>query len=249
MSSGPQRIPPNVRQLPGMGGGPSMPGLTPLSSKQGGTSRWWLWLLLLPLLLLGLTYVLGRTVEPMRARLEQIPLAGKLLFGDPVWQVLWNKPPQAAPAKAQETAAPGAVTPSDKPAGLSDLEAEVAARMAAVEQRENEVARREATVKAAEPAVAAKQKQLDQDLAATTALKEQLQGQLRTELDRVAVIRSMKSSAITQMFTAMTDDEVITVLKYMTADEVAKLLGGLDPYRSARLLHRLTAIAPTETNP
>jgi flagellar motility protein MotE (MotC chaperone) len=245
MSSGASRIQPGgVRTVPGLGGGgPGIPGLSSLPPNRGGASRWFRRLLLVAVLLLGFTYVLGRTVEPLRLRLVGVPVAGKLLFAAPVWPVLWNKPVSAQIPASRPTDKPVAGT-----AGVAALDAQVAKRLADVEQRENDVARREAALKLAESAAADQQHALDQGQAEAASLKAQLKGQLQTEQDRVEVIRSMKSAAVVQLFGVMSDDEVIAVLKYMRADEVGKILSGLDQMRSARLL-RLMQFVPAPTNP
>jgi flagellar motility protein MotE (MotC chaperone) len=243
MSSGASRIQPGgVRTMPGLGGGgPGSPGLS--SPNRGGASRWLRGLMLVAVLLLGFTYVLGRTVEPLRLRLVGVPLAGKLLFAAPVWPVLWNKPVKAQAPTSR---------PADKPvagnAGVAALDAQVAKRLADVEQRENDVARREAALKLAEPAADERQRMLDLGQAEAASLTVQLKGQLQTELDRVEVVRSMKSAAVVQLFGGMTDDEVVAILKYMRADEVGKILSDLDQTRSVRLLRRIQ-FAPAPTNP
>jgi flagellar motility protein MotE (MotC chaperone) len=245
MSSGASRIPPGgVRSLQGLGGGgPGIPDRSHLPPNPGGASRWLRGLVIVAVLLLGLTYVFGRTVEPLRLRLVGVPVAGKLLFAGPVWPVLWNKPVSAQVPTSR---------PADKSAagnaGVAALDAEVAKRLADVEQRETDVARREAALKLAEPAAADQQRALDLGQAEAASLTVQLKGQLQTELDRVEVVRSMKSAAVVQLFGVMTDDEVIAVLKYMRADEVGKILSGLDQTRSARLLRRMQFV-PAPTNP
>lgn len=243
--------------------GSRRPGMAPLPAKGKRRGRWLFWLLILPLMLLGLTYGLGRSVEQIRVRLLSIPLAGKLLFSDPVWPILWNK--KTAPAPAQGTGAGGAV-PSESAGGsvgvnapeLTRVEAEAAARLAAAEVKENDLRRLEADLKARESALQAKQfelasqqarltaqeTRLADQLKQTEALRKQLEGELKSEQDRVEVIRAMRSSAVQQLFSAMTDEEVIRVLKYMTAEEVARYLSGFESFRSARILHSLREVAP-----
>lgn len=238
---------------PSIPGGKRMPLNSPLPNRPGGR-RWWLWLILLPLLLLGVTYLLGRTVEQVRVRLEPVPLVGKLLFKAPVWPVLWNKAPEAS--KVEEPAGQaGSKAPADsaKPpaADVSALEAEVAARLAALEVKENEIKKREAgaaareqALKTREQSIATQEKTLGAEIKALEELRKQLEGQRRSDLDRVEVVRNMKSAAVLQLFAAMTDDEVLRVLMYMDASEVGKHLSGMDPYRSARLLTALRQVAP-----
>lgn len=235
--------------------------MTPLPDRPGGSRRWLLWLVLLPLTLLGATYLLGRTVEPIRLRLEPLPLVGELLFGDPVWPVLWNKP--TTPEQPGTTSGSGATSPpaatGQTPAPTGDvtkLAAEAAARLAAAEVKENELKQKEASLAAREQAlktrelsIGEQEKSLGAEIKAAEELRKLLEGQRRTELDRVEVVRNMKSGAIAQLFAAMTDDEVLRVLMYMEAEEVAKHLSVMDPYRSARLLQALRAVAPsTQSN-
>lgn len=236
------------------GPGGSRPGMNPLPARQQRKLGWLKWVILLPLLLLGLTYLLGRTVEPIRARLAPIPLAGRLLFGKPVWPVLWNKP--AEPAAAGGAPAPANIqgTPAAPPANFSKLEAEIAARLAAVEVRETELKRRdedlaarEAAVKARDAQVAQQELQLGQAVRQAEELRRQLEGQLRADLSRVETIRAMKSGAVGGLFGAMTDQEVLRVLMYMDADEVGKHLSAMDSYRAARLLAQLRQVAPAST--
>jgi flagellar motility protein MotE (MotC chaperone) len=234
------------------GGGLRGPGLSPLPPQRKRSGRWLLWLLLIPLLLLGLTYLLGRTVEPVRARLAQVPLAGNLLFGDKVWPILWNKP--SAPAKTANPA-PASTTPAttaQPSAGQTAVQTlldQAQARLAAAEAKENELKQREANLKTQEAQLKAQTDKLAQTQADVEGLKVQLQGQLRTEQDRVEIVRAMRSSAQVQFFGALTDDEAVAVLKYMTADEISKLLGSLDPYRAARLFYRLPTVTQPPTTP
>lgn len=239
-----------VKQRP-IGGAPSAgvgglrgPALSPLPPQPSRSGRWVLWLILVPLLLLGLTWLLGRTVKPVQQRLAQVPLAGKLLFGEPVWPILWNKPAEPPAGSAPSTDAPASpgTGGTSLPADYANLNAEIAARLAAVEAREAAVREKEAALKEQEKAMTDYQSRLAKSTAEAEGLKLQLQGQLRTELDRVAVVRAMKTNAQVQLFGAMTDDEVVTVLKYMEPDEVGKILGSMDSWRSARILHRLSQI-------
>lgn len=224
-------------------GGLRGPALSPLPARPSRSGRWIGWLLLTPLLLLGLTWLLGRSVEQVRVRLAVIPLAGKLLFSEPVWPILWNKQPDP-PAAAPSTGAPvaGETPGTALPADYANLNNEIAARLAAVESREAVVREKEDALQEQEKAMAEYQSQMAKSAAEAEGLRIQLQGQLRTELDRVAVIRGMKTSAQVQLFAAMTDDEVLAVLKHMEADEVGKILASMDSWRSARILHRLTEI-------
>lgn len=236
------------------------PGMAPLPAKPERRRSWIFWFLVMPLLLLGLTYVLGRAVEPIRARLAMVPLAGPLLFGDPVWPILWNKHPDGA----QTTTAPPAETaggttdtasgaqPAPGAPQFSQAEADLAARLAAAEieendlrRRENDLQARESAVKAREARLAGQEAALSQELKRAEELRKQLEGQIRSDQGRVEVVRAMKSSAIKQMFDAMTDHEIIRILMYMSADEVAKHLSGMDQYRSARLLQSLRQVAPS----
>lgn len=243
------------------GGGARGPALAPLPPKQGGAGRWWRWLVLVPLLLIGVTYLLGRTVDPVRLKLVEIPLAGKLLFSNPVWPILWNKPitpeEQTGP-NDDASAGTGTKTPGTQigSGAQSDLNAEIAARLAAVELKEKEIRDREQAVRAHEGELRAqetrvreKEAQLTVELQVTQALKAQLEGQLRAEQDRVEVIRKMSRTAQVQLFNAMTDDEILRVLHYMEAEEIGKIFGSMDPYRAARLMHQLTQIAPGNTSP
>lgn len=250
---------PVARALPGQGGGLRGPGLAPLPNRPGKSGKWWVWLLVAPLLLAGLTYLLGRTVDSFRQRLVKIPLAGPLLFRDPVWPILWNKPPagqntaqsaggssgRAQPAGTGTGTGAGTQQGASSQAGaLSDLEAAAAARIASAELREKALAEKEAELKAREQKIAEMEAQTASLLKQTEELKKQLEGQLRTEQARVEVFRAMKSSAQLQMMTAMTDDEVITIFKYLEPDEVGKIVAGMDPYRAARILHLLTRAVP-----
>ncbi len=246
-------------QTPVKGGripAPSIPGnkkMSPPPDKPSGSRRWLLWAIAIPLLLLGLTYLLGRLVEPVRARLEPLPVVGNLLFKDPVWQVLWNKPAAApdegkTPVSSTDKNTPGTTTPS---ADVSALEAQAAARLAAAEVKENELkqkeadlAAREKALKTREQSVMAQEKTLGAEIKAAEDLRKLLEGQRRTELDRVEVVRNMKSSAQQQLFAALTDEELLRILMYMDATEVAKHLSTMDPYRSARLLQALREVAP-----
>lgn len=221
--------------------------------------RWLLWTVLTTMLLLGLTYALGRMVEPIRFRLQPLPVVGSLLFSDPVWPVLWNKgAPAAQPAASESKSPPAAATAESSPAEsaaaqeLKRLESEAAVRITAAEMKEAEVARRqsdlaarEEALKAREATIADQESKLGAELKRTETLRAQLEGELRSEQDRVEVIRSMKSSAVLAMFGIMTDPEIIQVLKHMEAAEVAKLLAGMDPYRSTRILLSLRQVAPS----
>lgn len=216
--------------------------------------RWLLWLVVLPALLLAVTWLLGRTVDQIRVRLAPVPVVGKALFGEPVWPVLWNKNPGAAPTEdPAKTGAPAPAgdTVKEPPADVSLIEAEAAARLAAAEVKENELERRQADLAAREKAlrtreesIAAQEKTLGAELKVAEGLRKQLEGQRRSDLDRVEVIRHMKSAAVQQLFLAMTDDEVLRVLMYMDAAEVGKYLSAMDSYRSARLLQALRQVAP-----
>lgn len=221
-------------------GGLKGTGLAPLPPRERRIGRWLLWLVVLPLLLLGLTYVVGRSVKPIGERLATLPAVGGL-FDKPVWPILWNKPPASGYQPNPQTPA-GSEAPGTGKADYSGLEAELAARIAAVELREQNATQRETQLKAAEEQMAADQTKLTQSLAEADGLKVRLEGQLRTELDRVAVIRSMKSTAQAQLMNAMTDAEIIAVLKHMTGEEAGKILGTMDSYRAARILHALTQI-------
>lgn len=223
--------------------------------------KWLLWLLTVLLLTLGMTYLLGRTVERVRAAFENVPAIGKPLFGAPVWQMPWSKkgtdaadePARSAPAQgADKPAAPAqgagkqpAVTPGATPSGeLETRIAEAAAIIAAAEAKEKDIKAREAALKLKEDGLAKEAGKLAAKQAEAEALTLQLQGQLRAEQDRVEVVRSMSRSAQAQFMNALTDDEVLAILKYLTADEVAKLLEKMDPYRAARLFQRLPLVAP-----
>lgn len=232
--------------------GPSLAPLAP-GARTGRSRAWLMWLLLVLLVLAGVTYLLGRTVEPVRERLEALPAIGKPLFGQPVWPVLWNKP--AAPAGAEKSttskgsgapAQPVPATGSNSAAAaeLQELSDEAAARLAAAEAKENDLKQREADLKAREQDAARLQAELSQSLKQAEDLKKQLEAQLRTEQDRVEVFRAMGRTAQTQFLTAVTDDEVLAMLKYMTADEVGKVLERMDPYRAARLWARLPKVEP-----
>lgn len=259
--SSPTLIPGN-RSLAGpAGGGLRGPALSPLPPKGKRSGRWLLWLVLIPLLLLGLTYLLGRTVEPIRARLAQVPVAGKLLFGDPVWPILWNKP--ATPAKATDTAKQTTTTPAGQgtatgtagqtadpsQTAAKQLLTEAETRLAAAEAKETELKKREADLKTQETELKNQTVKLAQLTADTEALKTQLQGQLRTEQDRVEIVRSMRAGSQAQFFSALTDDEAIAILKYMSAEEISRILAGMDSFRAARIFYRLPAIAQPATTP
>ncbi|HYF78517.1 MAG TPA: hypothetical protein VD973_15370 [Symbiobacteriaceae bacterium] len=247
------------RSLAGpLGGGlRSGPALSPLAPKGKRGGRWLLWLLLISLLLVGLTYVAGKTVEPVRERLEAIPLAGPLLF-DEVWPILWNKPatpeakaPAGEPAGGQSTA-PGTTaggTPSAQDSALSKLMDEAAARLALAEAEEARLKQLETDVKAREEAVKKLQAQLDKAVAENTALKVQLEGQLRSELDKVEFVRNMSRTQQAAFFEALTDSEVVRILKYMTAEEIGKILGSMNPYRAARIFDLMPALAQPPTTP
>jgi flagellar motility protein MotE (MotC chaperone) len=185
-----------------------------------------------------------------------VPLAGNLLFGDKVWPILWNKsstpakPATQAPAPASQSNAPSATTqPSPSQTAAQSLLDQAQARLAAAEAKENELKQRETALKTQEAQLKAQTDKLAQTQADVEGLKVQLQGQLRTEQDRVEIVRSMRSSAQVQFFGALTDDEAVAVLKYMTADEISKILAGMDPYRSARLFYRLPTVAQPPTTP
>lgn len=258
-------------QTPLMGGRPlagplggglrSGPALSPLAPKGKRGGRWLLWLLLIPLLLLGLTYVVGKTVEPVRERLEAIPLAGPLLF-DEVWPILWNKPatPEAeapagetaggqtqAPGKTASPAAGG--TQSAQDSALSKLMDEAAARLALAEAEEARLKQKEAELKAREETLKGLQAQLDKSVAETEALKVQLQGQLRSETDKVEFVRNMSRTQQAAFFEALTDAEIVRILKYMTAEEIGKILGSMNAYRAARIFDQMPALAKPPTTP
>jgi len=230
-------------------------GMSPLSAQQKRKGPWMKWVLLILITVFALTYLLGRVVEPVRARVSAVPVVGSLLFAKPVWPVLWNK--RAAPAASTNTpsgsqtqtsgtTAAGASTPD-----FSRQEAEIAGRLAAAEVKENDLKRREADLSAKEAAlkkregtISQQEIQLGQELKSAQALRAQLDGQLRARKDRAEIIRNMRSTGVQQLFGAMTDDEVLQVLMYMDAAEVGKYLSGMDPYRSARLLQALREVAP-----
>jgi flagellar motility protein MotE (MotC chaperone) len=213
--------------------------------------RWWLWVLLLPLLLLGLTYLTGRMVEPVRAVLAKVPAVGQPLFGKPVWAVLWNKPatPKTATAERPKTDAAQAGEKAPANSAVQDQMDAAAARIAAADVKETDLKTREAALKAGQEELAKQQAKLAAQQAEVAGLKQQLAGQLRTEKDRVEIVRAMSRTAQASFFGALTDDETLAILKYMTADEVAAILGKLDPYRAARLFERLSTVAPSATTP
>lgn len=242
------------------GGGLRNPALSPLPPRGPKPGRRWaVWLVLIPVLLLGLVYVLGRTVDAVRLRLMDIPLAGKLLFGDPVWPILWNKSEAQTPGAAPETPSdkPGAQpAPAPVPQPLADLEAQIAARLAAVEVREKELRQQEAALKEREDALRAKEAdvaqqevRLSQSIKANDQLTLELEGQIRSEKAQVEVLRSMRSSARAQAFAAMDDAEAIRYLKHMDAEEVADVLATMDPYRQVRILVNLREVAPSANTP
>jgi flagellar motility protein MotE (MotC chaperone) len=237
------------------GGGLRGPGLSPLPPQRKRSGRWLFWLVLIPLLLLGLTYLLGRTVEPVRVRLAKVPLAGNLLFGDKVWPILWNKPatPAKTPTPSASQGAPTTPTttpgPSAAQTAAQQLLDQAQARLAAAEAKENDLKKREADLKAQADQLKTQTDKLAKAQADVEGLKVQLQGQLRTEQDRVEIVRAMRSSAQVQFFSALTDDEAVAVLKYMSADEVSKILAGMDSYRAARIFYRLPTVAQPPTTP
>ncbi|HYF95576.1 MAG TPA: hypothetical protein VD969_25465 [Symbiobacteriaceae bacterium] len=242
------------RLLPGQAGGGLRggPALSPLPPKGKRGGRWLLWLILVPLLLLGLTYVLGRTVEPIRAKLEQIPLAGPLLFRAKVWPILWNKPPakpaDQPPAGAPATPATGS-QPTAAPPVDSELLDEAAARLAAAESKEAELKRKEADLKAREAAISDMEAKLNKAVADTEALELQLEGQLRSEQDKVEIVRSMTRTQQAAFFDSLTDEEAVRILKYMDAAEIGPILGSMNPYRSGRIFAKLPALAQPATTP
>lgn len=224
-------------------GGRGGAALAPTTAK----GSWWRWvrrLVLGVLLLLGLGYVLGRTVEPVRQRLERIPLAGEPLFGEGVWPILWNRPPQATEEEAPPAPVPALSGASlfETPTvpGLTPMENDLATRLAEVTLREAAVGEREALLQAQEEMIAEQLRKSDQLMAETLALKARLEGQLKGEQDRVAVVKAMKSSAATQLFGAMSDEEAVAMLKYLTPEEAAKILSGMEAERSLRILRLLT---------
>lgn|GEM_PF-5239918 len=256
----------SVRPLaaPG-GGGLRGPNLAPLPPKQEGRVRRWLfWFILALVGLAGLTYLLGRTVEPVRLRLAKVPVVGQRLFAAPVWPILWNRP-QIKPAEKPASTPPGAATGTAAQPGAAQgststpptrpeyksLEESLAARLAAAEAKEMQLKEREAAIRALESELVKQQERLNTALKETEALRVQLAGQLKTELDRVEIIRAMPRSQQTAQFSALTDDEAVTILKYMSTSEVGKILATMDPYRSARILYKLNLVvpAPTETAP
>lgn len=242
----------------GLRGGPALSPLAP-KGKRGG--RWLLWLLLIPLLLLGLTYVVGKTVRPVQERLEAIPLAGPLLFDD-VWPILWNKPatpaddtPAAESNGGQNPAGGTAAQPntggqqSAEETALSKLMDEAAARLALAEAEEARLKQKEAELKAREETVKGLQAQLDKSVTETEALKVQLQGQLRSEMDKVEFVRNMSRTQQAAFFEALTDAEVVRILKYMTAEEIGKILGSMNAYRAARIFEQMPVLAQPPTTP
>ncbi|HWI62229.1 MAG TPA: hypothetical protein VNT75_10360 [Symbiobacteriaceae bacterium] len=231
------------------GGGLRGPALSPLPPKGKRGGRWWLWLILIPLLLLGLTYVTGRMVEPIRAKLEQIPVAGPLLFGGDVWPILWNKPVETPADKATSVPTATPTAPTQTPTVDSKLLDEAAARLAAAETKEAELKRKEADLKAREKTLQELEAKLSTSVAASEALRVQLQGQLRTEQDKVEFVRNMSRTQQAAFFEALTDDEAIRILKYMSAEEIGKILGGMNSYRAARIFERMPALAQPTTTP
>ncbi len=239
------------------GGGLQPQGLAPLPDKRPGPGVWAARVAVILLALLTLTWLLGRTVDPIRVRLAELPVVGEALFGRDVWPILWNRP--TAPGEAavdsgtasggQEQGA-GVSSPSGggamemAPTRLADLEAEIAARLASVELRESEVRRKEAELREREQVLIEQEARLREVIQETEALRTRLEGQLRTELDRVQVVRGMKRSAVVELFAAMTDDEVIAVLRHMQPDEAGRILSEMDPYRAARILQKMTASVP-----
>ncbi|MDF2629974.1 MAG: hypothetical protein K0R39_3805 [Symbiobacteriaceae bacterium] len=250
----------------GGGGLRSGPALSPLAPKGKRGGKWLLWLLLIPLLLAGLTYLVGKMVEPVQARLEAIPVVGPMLF-DEVWPILWNKSATPEPAAAGGDAPAGKTpTPGSSTAGttappstggtvpaadsaLSKLMDEAAARLALAEAEEARLKQKEADLKAKEETLKKLQAQLDKAVAETDALKVQLQGQLRSELDKVEFVRNMSRTQQAAFFEALTDAEVVRILKYMTAEEIGKLLGGMNAYRAARIFDMMPALAQPSGTP
>lgn len=259
--SSPTLLPGNRSLAAPAGGGLRGSALSPLPPKGKRSGRWLLWLILIPLLLLGLTYLLGRTVEPIRARVADMPVAGKLLFADPVWPILWNKP--ATPAKPADTAKQATTAPAGQGAATATsgqatdpsqtaaklLLDQAQARLAAAEAKETELKKREADLKAQETQLKDQTVKLAQLTADTEALRTQLQGQLRTEQDRVEIVRAMRAGSQAQFFSALTDDEAVAILKYMTAEEISRILAGMDSFRAARIFYRLPTMAQPATTP
>ena len=235
-------------------GGNRGPSLAPAPAKGKGSGprrRWWLWVLLLPLLLLGLIFLTGRMVEPVRAALAKVPVVGQPLFGKPVWPVLWNKPATPETAAAGQTKTDAAQADEKAPAksAVQDQMDAAAAQLAAADVKEKDLKTREAALKAGQEELAKQQAKLAAQHAEVEGLKQQLSGQLRTEKDRVEIVRAMSRTAQASFFGALTDEETLAILKYMTADEVAAILGKLDPYRAARLFERLPTVAPSAATP
>lgn len=230
--------------------------LPPMPGQKRRRRGWIKWAIILPLVLLGSTYLLGRVLEPARIRLAKVPLVGASLFSRPVWPILWNKSAQTVDKTASEQQT-GVFTATELAAAaeLSRLEAQAADRLAQAEMKENDLVRREGDLAAREEAlkrreagIADQEVTLGKSIKEADSLKTTLEGQLRSEQDRVEIVRALKSSAALSMFAAMTDTEVLRILMYMDATEVAKLLSGMEAERATRLLLALRQ-TPSQSAP
>lgn len=242
---------------PAKGARPGAPAASSAKGSAGGTPglgvkprsfKWFRWLIVFPLLLLGFIYLLGRMVEPIRMRLESIPVVGSPLFGQPVLPILWNPKPDTTNGNQVATEPTGSTptAPSAEAVALAKLEADVTARLTAAERiesgitrREQDLEHREAAIQSRESSIREQEVRLADVIQETEQRSRELQGQITSDLERVEVIRNMKSSAVVQLFSVLTDEEVLRLLQHMDSVEVARHLSGMDSFRTARLLLQL----------
>jgi flagellar motility protein MotE (MotC chaperone) len=170
-----------------------------------------------------LTYAAGRTIESVRSLLQPVPVFG-FFFSEPVWAVL----PGQAKLAAVEPVDPFMVQAEE----VRLLKQKLAAQLLQVQQREAVLAERESSLQVRENEASVKE----------AALKEnsrQVEGRLYDLQRRIELIRAMKVVSASALIAAMSDTEVLTILRQLEPKEAAKLLAAIDPYRAARLYLQL----------
>jgi flagellar motility protein MotE (MotC chaperone) len=204
---------------------PGAPSVGSGRSKRQAIGKWLGRILIGLLAVLLAVYLLGRIVEPARARLVSLPGIGQALFGAPVWRLSdWLKSAPKTPEASQ-------TKPSAANVDMSGLESELSAKLGQISLKEQAATQKEAELKARE-------ERLDERQQAVESREAQLKKQ-EANLSQLEVVRAMKPAAVTELFTQLSDTEALNLLRYMENEEVAQILGNLPSPRAATLFRKL----------